>query len=259
MGEHPGDDLQRLLDGRLGPERAAQVEAHIAECASCRREVGAIRQVKSALRQHLPQAAVPEEVAARVRATSTRTGGALAGFPRRRVVAAAAVLAFAAILLFAITQTRDGPRGIASVVAADFTEYRSGALRPQRQSAVAAELEQFFQQAEVPIVSPVFEFGGMGFSLAGASVRQDHGTRRALVAYESAGGDRMICEMYEGRTSELSGAADVRDYDGKRFFVYRLGDLTVVFWQDGPLVCVLVMDGDPERAIAFARAKAGAA
>lgn len=35
MGEHPGDDLHLLLDGRLEAARAAEVEAHVVGCARC--------------------------------------------------------------------------------------------------------------------------------------------------------------------------------------------------------------------------------
>jgi hypothetical protein len=96
----------------------------------------------------------------------------------------------------------------------------------------------------------------MGYRLAGGSVVGPAGRVRALFAYQGAGGDRMLCQMYEGTTGALADPAEVRTYDGIEFLVYRRGDLTLVFWQDGAVVCVLVADADPEQVIAFARAKA---
>jgi anti-sigma factor RsiW len=256
MGEHPGDDLHRLLDGRLGAERAAEVEAHIAACARCRRELEAVRRVKSALREHLPQVVVPDDLTARVRSTSgdAAPGRRLRGTPRR--VAVAAVLTLAAILVLVIARPRGGQVDVVRAVAADFITYRSGTMQLQRQTAVAEELERYFREQRVPFATPVFEFGMMGYQLTGGSVQRQDGRIRALFAYESGGGDRMICQMFDGVTSALPSATEVRDYDGVQFLVYRLDDLTLVFWQDGPVVCVLVADGDPEQAIAFARAKA---
>jgi hypothetical protein len=141
-------------------------------------------------------------------------------------------------------------------VAADYSAYRSGTMELQRTTAVSADLERFFRDARVPFATPVFEFDVMGYRLTGGSVVGPRGAVRALFAYEGVGGDRMICQMYDGTTDDLTEPAEVRTYDGIEFYVYRLGDLTLVFWQDGPVVCVLVADGDPEQAVVFARAKA---
>ena len=43
---------------------------------------------------------------------------------------------------------------------------------------------------------------------------------------------------------------------GIRFRIYRSGGVTLVFWQEGSVVCVLAADGDPEQAIQRAYAKA---
>ena len=96
----------------------------------------------------------------------------------------------------------------------------------------------------------------MEYQLAGGGVHRRNGRVSALFAYESAKGDRLVCQMYQGTTSDLPGTGDVREHDGITFLVYRLRSLTLAFWQEGPVVCVLVAEGDPEQAIALARAKA---
>ena len=62
--------------------------------------------------------------------------------------------------------------------------------------------------------------------------------------------------MYEGRVESLPPTPDVRENDDIQFFVHRVGDLTVVFWQEGEVVCALVSDIDPEAVVALAFSKA---
>jgi anti-sigma factor RsiW len=254
-GEHPSDDLQRLLDGRLDAERATRVEAHVAVCARCRRELDALRQVRSALREHLPQLPVPQDVAEGIRSTLL---GASRG-PRvrtRRRIAVAAGLAVAAVLILTIVWTRVGRPDFVQAAAAQFTEYRSGSLELELQTAEPAAVERFFRQRAVPFATRVFDFGMMGYRLAGGSVGRLGGRVSALFAYHGDAGDRIVCQMYRGTTAELPDTGEVREADGIQFRVYRVQGLTLVFWQEGAVVCVLVSEGDPEQAIALARAKA---
>jgi len=258
MAAHPGDDLHRLLDGQLDAERAAQVEAHVAECLRCQRELEAVRGIKSVLRDHLAQVPVPGAVVSRVRAVTTAPAPEARRFPVRARLATAAVLALAAILVLAIVRRAPGPTDIVQSVVADYRGFRSGNMELQHRTADAPDLDRFFQEAGVPFPTPVFEFGAMQYSLAGGTIRENGGTR-AVFAYDGPNDDRMICEMYEGVTGDLPVGADIQEFAGKQFYIYRVDDLTLVFWQDGEVVCVLVMDGDPEQAIFFARVKAGAA
>jgi hypothetical protein len=62
--------------------------------------------------------------------------------------------------------------------------------------------------------------------------------------------------MYEGHLASLPQPDDVRDHDGIRFQVYREGKLTLVFWQEGEVVCVLASDAEAESVIQLAYAKA---
>ncbi len=257
-GAHPGDDLHRLVDGRLDAERAAQVEAHVAECLRCQRELEAVRGITSVLRAHLPQVPVPDAVAERVRAVTAAAAPEVRRFPTRARLATAAVLALAAILVLTIVRRGPGPADIVQSVAADYRSFRSGTMELEHRTADAPDLDRFFQEAGVPFPTPVFEFGAMQYSLTGGTIREDGGVR-ALFAYEGPDDDRMICEMYEGVTGDLPVGAEIREFAGKQFHIYHVGNLTLVFWQDGEVVCVLVMDGDPEQAVFFARVKAGAA
>lgn len=62
--------------------------------------------------------------------------------------------------------------------------------------------------------------------------------------------------MYEGQLADLPRSADVREHNGITFQVYRAGALTLVFWQEGTVICVLASDADAEAVIQLAYAKA---
>lgn len=48
----------------------------------------------------------------------------------------------------------------------------------------------------------------------------------------------------------------VREHNGIAFQVYREGDLTLVFWQEGDVVCVLTSAAPAEDVVQLAFAKA---
>ena len=49
---------------------------------------------------------------------------------------------------------------------------------------------------------------------------------------------------------------ETRDHEGIRFRIYRRGELTLAFWQEGDVLCVLASDADSEHVIQLAFAKA---
>ena len=256
---HSGDALQRLLDGRLPPAEQAAVERHLGTCERCRRECDALRTLKAATREGLSDAAVPAALAARVAAAlaSAGAGAPLARPSARRAwrrVGAGLGLAAAAVLV--VLLLRPGRPDHVGAVTADFSRYRAADLALDRETGDPQALEAFFARAGLPFPTRVFDLGMMGYRLRGGGVRRIAGRPSAVFVYEASDGRLVLCQMYEGRVSELPAAAAERAREGMRFRIYRRGDLTLVFWQEGALVCVLVSDGDPEEAVQLAIAKA---
>jgi anti-sigma factor RsiW len=258
-GSHAGEELQLLLDGRLTPERRAAVEAHLASCRRCQRELDALRRVKATVRENLPERPVPPEVVARVSAAIAAETGRVGRRERTArirwsgVILALSVAAAAALLVVLAPRSRPDPVGAAAL---DFASYRAASLALQLETHDPRTLERFFAGGRLPFATRVFDFGMMGYSLAGGRVHRLAGQRSALFAYENGDGRRVICEMYEGRLTELPPGAEGREHDGIRFRVYRTAGVTLVFWQEGSVVCVLATDGDPEAAVQLAYAKA---
>jgi anti-sigma factor RsiW len=255
---HPGDELQLLLDGRLDSLRRAAVEAHLADCAPCRQALEVLTQVKAAARRSLPDHDVPSDLRHRVSSGLAAEAARMASRPgrtasRRRAVAWALSLAAGVLLIVLLRSDRPDP---VRAAARDFERIRSGQLTLDVRTGDPTEVERFFAGAGLPFSTRVFDFGMMDFRLVGGRVHRLAGTRSALFAYQSPEGRRVVCQMYDGQLAALPAPVDERDHDGIRFRIYRRGDLTLAFWQEGSVVCVLISDGDPEAVIALAYAKA---
>lgn len=258
---HPVDDLQLLLDGQLPAERHRDLEAHLAECTQCRREMAALRGVVAATRSHMSRHELPTEVSARIRSAiaaeasdSPSTHASESRFPRRAVIVGGAALAAAAAFALLLPRRRSGDV-VASAVD-DFARLRAGRLTLDLTTTEPVALERFFGGGVLGFSTRVFDFGMMGYGLAGGGVHDVAGTESALFAYASASGRRLLCQMYRGSVLDLPLSDEERVINGIEFLVYGRADLTLVFWQEGPVVCVLVSDGDPSEAIALAAAKA---
>lgn len=254
-GRHYDEALQDLLDQRLGAGERTEVEAHVATCARCRATLAALERGRAAGRSLgplRPPAALTERVAEAVAVESRGERRP----PRRRVwIAAASVLAAAALVVLLLRGGAATP-DLPAAAAADFTALRDGTLRLTFESDAPLALERFFAERGIDFPTRVFDLGMMGYRLTGGQDHRIAGRRSALYAYAGSDGSRVVCQMYEGSLDELPPAADTREHDGIVFRVYRTGGITLVFWQEGDVVCVLASDGEAEALVLLAYAKA---
>lgn len=82
MNDHPIDLLADLAAGRLDPEHAPAVRAHLSGCAECRAELEAWRGIADAARSSVAEVRVPEALGAAIVARVAAEGSA-AGARRR--------------------------------------------------------------------------------------------------------------------------------------------------------------------------------
>jgi anti-sigma factor RsiW len=257
--KHLGATLQDFLDDRLDPARRAEVQTHLEDCARCRAELEALRWARNVARK-LPGEEVPPALAERVSAAlDAADRGARAGtssdLVRRRWRKRAgfgALVAAALVLLLSWPPKVD----ITDAVARDFEAYSSGALQLDLRSSKAEAVESLFVAGGIDSRTRVFDLGGMQYQLVGGSIHRLNDRLSALFAYEGPGGRDLVCQMYQGRMGELPPADEVRQHGGVTFRVYRAGRLTLVFWQEGTMVCVLASDAEFEEVIRLAYAKA---
>lgn len=105
------EELSARLDGEASPHDAAELEAHVAGCAACRRHARELEEVRRALRVQ-PAGAVPDLAPAIMR----KLGAAAPASPWRSRIRAATVgaAAAAAVLLGASLPWGEAPRDVAA-------------------------------------------------------------------------------------------------------------------------------------------------
>ena len=275
--------IQDALDGRLGPGPLADVREHVRGCAACAERWEAYEAFKRSAAR-LAEVAVPgavgEGVQAALDAEDGRRGGGWLDRPRwlAAAVAAAAVVAVGLGAWIALRPSTTvveketvpgqtaGPgatvpsdaaaSALPRRVAQDFRAFRSGAAALAVETADPAALERHLAGQGLGFPVRVFDLAMMRQTLLGGGLGDVAGGRSALFAYRGADGALVVCQMYRGTLAELPPPLERREHDGIPFQVYRDGELTVVFWPEGGVVCVLVGDGPAESVIALALAKA---
>lgn len=257
---HLGTTLQDFLDGRLAAARRSEVEAHLGECPQCRRQLEALRWVRDVAVKQLPGEDVPPALAGRVAAAldaaherSRPVASLTLGRRWRKWAVAGALLAAAALALLLVSQPRTN---LVDAVARDFTEYSGGRLPLDLPSSDGAAVESLFTKGGIGFPTRVFDLGMMQYILTGGRLHRLRDRPSALFAYRGPADRDLVCQMFEGWLADLRQTDDVREHDGITFQVYRARGITLVFWQEGAVVCVLASDAESEVVIQLAYAKA---
>lgn len=260
FSQHPTDMLQDAVDGRLEGEVRAALDAHLASCESCRQALEALRWTKAQVVRAARVSEVPGDLDARARAWLDEEDRLArpapeSARPRGTQTWLTLAAAAAALVVAALWLQRDGAPSAPAAAAAHLRAFHSGALELGLQSSDPQTLEAYLRSTDAP-ASRVYDFGMMGHTLVGVRTHTlgDHPT--ALAAYRTADGPSLLCEMYVGRVEALPPPAERRTHNGIDFLVYREAEVTVVFWQEGKVVCVLSGTGDPQAILALAFAKA---
>ncbi len=267
--DHVDEALQELIDGRLPPAERQDVEAHLAACPRCRRLRASLEQARQALRSTAAgDAPAPSALQERILAAldaedQSRAAVSPINLPIKRrgrnapwVWAAAAALVLAAGALWLIAP---GARGAVDTVAAEYDRLAAGELAVEHAAAAPAELERYFAARGLSFHPRVLDLAMMGFEIVGGRVSRVGREPSAVMVYRSANAapaDPLVCQMYRGRLADLPRADEVQRRGGFSFHLFRRGASTLVFWQEGELVCVLVGRGDPAALLDLAAAKA---
>ncbi len=280
---HPEEVLQDFLDQRLTGAAADDVRAHLETCAACqavRDELMQARDAVTTLRDaDIPmppdllasvQRALDAEVARAAVAPATESAPAASAGPavkpsdetlarwaavrRRRWFAVAAVAA--ALVVYLMLGNRTTPLDLPAQAARDLGAVGSRSLPLELQTSEAAVLERYFADAPNGPRVRVIDLGMMGIPLEGGVRHVLDGRPSALYAYRTPSGARLVCQMYVGRLSDLPPPDNALDNKGFHFQIYDRGGVTVVFWQEGDLVCVLASELPAGEVIALAFEKA---
>jgi anti-sigma factor RsiW len=276
---HFKEEIQELLDNRLNPEARLEVEQHLESCEECRRELEALRWTKRFSRQQFaPEPAPPkleedilaaldlEDCISRAKTVPLRIGWNW-WHQRRAILAYGLVLVAGVVLALSFFSLRVPHRkspelpivsaSLPSAVAQDFLNYKAEKLPLVLQTGDVKEMESFFSEKGIAFKTRVFDLGMMNYQLVGGRVNRLIERQSALFVYRGKDRQVLICQMYPGQVTELLPAgAILRENNGIRIYIYRVNSLTVVFWQEGAVTCVLTSDTDPEEVVQLAFAKA---
>jgi anti-sigma factor RsiW len=258
LDEHPGDALQELMDGRLEGEERTRVEQHLETCERCRRELELLSWTTRMARSARDVEPVPAELESKLSLALDREDTAAPHGVRRFSVPRfvgllAAALLVVAVGLFLLERWRgDLPQRFAR----DFASYRAGDLALEVTAEDVAAVERFFADRSPGFPVRVLDLGMMDYRPVGGRLHRVSGSASALYVYRGPDGRILVCQMYRGRVGDLPPAEERRTHDGIAFRIYEREGKTVVAWQEGDVVCVLVSDIEREQVIQLAFAKA---
>ncbi len=254
------NELDALLDGRLTPEQHASAAGHIAGCEACGAELAQLRWLRSELRAvgaRAPARDAAFEARLRValdgedavRARTERVAPLLRG-PRRWLLASAA--AMTAVLLAWLVAS---PQQVALPDAAA-ERYLAVRGEPAEPGLDAAVLEERFRAGGVAFRARVLDLDMLGFRIAGGSAFEFGATTAVETLYRDALGQSVLCVMLEDDAAALPAGGERFERGGIAFASFRRGDVTVVVWSEGDLLCLLVAALPREELHVLAVAKA---
>lgn len=263
---HPHEELQDLLDGRASGAVAERIRVHLDACEVCRAEWARLERARNAAALLQVEREVPDALATAIR-QALDAEDARAQTAAAPPVAAPAqggwrwwAMAAAALVFFVYWATGGGEPSVPQLAARDFDAVVTTAALPlERRSNDASDLQAFFADpagSTAGLRVRVIDLGMMGFALEGARRHAIGDTPSALYVYRGPQDARIMCQMFEGQLDALPPTSDVREHNGFRFQVYREGELSIVFWQEGDIVCVLVSRLPVEDLVQLAFAKA---
>jgi anti-sigma factor RsiW len=260
--KHFKDEIQDLLDNRLDAPTRAEVERHIEVCTECRHEFEALRWTKSFVAKQFAAKPAPPELrenilrALEADATSARTIPLRPGLQMQKLKPimawAAALVALGILALILIPKHRTLPQ----VVARDFRSYQNQKLTLELNTPDVKKMEAFFGAHGLPFTPHVYDLSAKNYPLVGGRVQYLQSLRTEWVAYRGSNNQDLVCQMYVGNVSELPVGSVEREHRGKKFNIYRVKGVTMVFWQDRKIVCVLISDMPTENVVQLAFAKA---
>ncbi|MFL6500763.1 MAG: anti-sigma factor family protein [Candidatus Udaeobacter sp.] len=260
--KHFKDEIQDLLDNRLDARTRAEVERHMEACTECRREFEALRWTKSFAAKQFAAKPAPSELRENIlRAVEAGSGGARTitlhpSFQFRKLKPilawAAALVALGILALILIPKHRTLPQ----VVARDFRSYQNQKLTLELNTPDVKKMEAFFVAHGLPFTPHVYDLSAKNYALVGGRVQYLQSRRTEWVVYRGTNNQALVCQMYVGNVSELPVGAVEREHRGRKFRMYQVSGVTMVFWQDHKVVCVLISDMPTENVVQLAFAKA---
>ncbi len=261
---HFKDEIQAMLDHQLDASKQAEVERHLETCGECQRELASLRWAKQVVASQIENAKAPADLRQKI-LLSIRSDKPPknveplpqpASFWRENFRSALAWAAVIMVVLVLGTVKLLKQPGLPEVVARDFREYQSQKLALELNTGAVKDMEAFFTTHGIAFDTRVFDLGMMNYTLLGGRIQRFQNQPAALFVYQGVAGQILHCRMYAGKTADLPAGALEREHNGIKFHIYQTGGMTLVFWQEGKVVCALASDISKEELVQLAFAKA---
>ena len=183
------DDIDTLLhgyiDGELDAVTNQQIEAHVEECARCRRELSAYRDLGSGLRQAGLYDRAPSGLATKVRVEARRqVGAATRPAYRWRSFAAAASIAVVCLTAWGVMRIR--PAAVDPVEAAVVDDHVRSLMANHLVDVRSSDkhtVKPWFD-GKLDFAPPVQRLDGTGYPLVGGRLDYIDGHSAAAVVYQ---------------------------------------------------------------------------
>jgi hypothetical protein len=161
-----------------------------------------------------------------------------------------------AVVGLALSMLRDP--GLPAHVSALYMQVAGGLITPTVRTADPAALSRALKAAP-PGAVRVPTLDGAGWTLEGGTHVDLAGDAAATAIYRNGAGEYLVWQAVTGEAVELPETADVREHEGRTYFVHYKSTTTLVFWQEGPRLAVLVASLPAEHVMAIARAATASA
>jgi anti-sigma factor RsiW len=208
---HPFEQLVDLVDGTLGADERARVEAHLAGCTSCREDVAAATLARDEVRA-LPPAAPPADLHRRV-VTAAGGGPAAAGgrpaWYRWAGAAAAAAVVAAIVALPSIGDGGDRRRAAEDAAAGSQAAPASGGAEVAATDSVPLEFQS--QDYDERSINQLAKDAGRKRAMAASADTGADGSSRAAISCVQ----RAATELATGRLTRLIQAR----FDGRPAYI----------------------------------------
>lgn len=148
--------------------------------------------------------------------------------------------------------------GVPAHVAESYMRVAGGLVTPAAAGPDAAGVSRVLS-AVPPGLVRVPDLSAAGFALTGGGHVTLGGAPAAVAIYQDGQRDLLVWHAFAGTLDALPPSPDVRDVGGRRFVVHYKATLTLVFWQEGPLLAVATASLPAEQVVAATRVAVGAA
>jgi anti-sigma factor (TIGR02949 family) len=240
------DARAHLLDyqrGQLGPERHAEVLAHLDTCGACAREAAAERALTEVLERRLPQHAAPVALKRRLAAEwpaapATRPSW-WSRWGRFSVPAAAVALVLLAVIPVYYQRVSDGPAGMVTEAVNDHLRILSSQNPLDVRSGGIHQVKPWFEGRLD--FAPVVPFAGdQEFQLQGGAIGYFRDRKAAVFVFQRR---LHVVSLFVFRAEGFPWPIRrLEPMGGARAYVTTARGFSVILWRAGELGYALVSD-----------------